>query len=262
MKALVAYDGSLNSKTALKYGLQKMNKLGGEVVVLHVFNRSMFIDYDGGPGAERMARIESARHIEDARRILEEAGNTASRIMVEEGSPRDEIVRIARAENVDIIYCPPAYRSISGTAPCPVSVIPANILVPLDNTDISPDRMEQIISEAKATGSAVILLGIIPIHIYSKWEEAELNKVGRETSLLMKRTKKILNEHRIETKEIVRSGYPDEEILKVADDYPITMIILPPGGNEPSELSKAAVILSDRESGVAGRPFVLMGAAG
>lgn len=258
MKALVAYDGSLNSKTALKYGIQKVAEKGGEIVALHVFNRGMFIDYDAGPGAEQMARIESARYVEDARRILEGAGDIMSRIIVEEGDPAEEIIRLANAESADIIFSPPAYRSIVKNAPCPVSIIPGNVLVPLDNTDVPAATLDRISEEVKATGSKVILLGIVPIHIYSKWEKTELEKIKRETSVLMKRVKKKLNEKHVETKEIIRSGYPDEEIIGVADEYPISMIIMPAEANEPSELSKAAAILSDRESAVTNKPLVLV----
>ncbi len=258
MKALVAYDGSLNSKTSLKYGIRKVKEKGGELIVLYVFNRSMFIDYDAGPGAEQLARIESARHVEEARSILEGAGDTKSRIVVEEGNPPEEILRLATEENADVIFSPPRYRSIVKSAPCPVSIIPGNILVPLDNTDVSPAALDLISEEVKATGSKVILLGIVPIHIYSKWEKAEVEKIKRQTSVLLRQVKKNLNERRVETKEIIRSGYPDEEILKIADEYPVSMIIMPAGGNEPSELSKAAAILSDREAGITNKPLVLV----
>jgi len=261
MKVMVAYDGSLNSKTALKYAIQKVKQGIGELVVLHVFDRSLFIDYDAVPGAEQMARIESARYVEDARRILEGAGNTKSRIIVEEGDPAEEILRLANAESVDIIFSPPRYRSIAKRAPCPVSIIPGNIVVPLDNTDVPAVTLDLISDEAKATDSKVILLGIVPIHIYNKWEKKELETIKRETSVLMKRVKKNLNERKVETKEIIHSGYPDEEILRVADQYPVSMIIMPTGGNVPSELSKAAAILSDGESGITNKPLVLVHSA-
>jgi nucleotide-binding universal stress UspA family protein len=259
MKALVAYDGSLNSKTALRYGIQKVKDSGGELIVLHVFNSSVFIGYDSSPSAEKIARIESARYVEDARNTLERSGpEIRSRIVVEEGNPVDEIVRYATSEHVDIIFSPPGYKAIVKNSPCPVSIMPGYIIVPLDDTDISALTLDRIGKEAKATGSRVILLGIVPVHIYGKWEKQELEKVKRETSVLLKRVKKLLGEKEVETKEIIRSGYPDEEIAKVADDYPVSMIIMPAGANEPSELSKAAAILSDSESGLTNKPLVLV----
>ena len=73
-KVLVAYDGTLQSKEALRYGMQRVRETGGEVIALHVFNSNIFIDYDSLPWTQEAARKESARHVEDARRLVEQAG--------------------------------------------------------------------------------------------------------------------------------------------------------------------------------------------
>jgi nucleotide-binding universal stress UspA family protein len=259
MKALIAYDGSLNSKKALEYGIRKVKETGGQLIVLHVFNSGLFIGYDASPNAERMARIESARFVEDARSMLDGTGpGLRSEIVVMEGNPADEVVRYAVAEHVDIIFAPPSGKAIVKNSPCPVSIVPGCILVPLDNTDVSTHTLERIRQEAKETASKVILLGIVPVHIYTKWEKKELEKVKHDTSVVLKKVKKWLNENDTQTTEILRSGYPDEEITRVAGDHPVTMIVIPAEGNEPSELTKAAAILSDRESGPANRSFVLV----
>lgn len=259
MKILVAYDGSLNSKTALRYGIQRAKEGGGGIIVLHVFNKGLFIDYDASPKAEGMARIESARYVEDARRILEESGkDIASRIIVEEGNPAEETLRYAESENVDLIFSPPGLGAQLKNALCPVSIIPGYVVLPLDNTECSPATLDRMVAEIKATLSKVILLGIVPIHIYNKWEKGELRKVEKETSALMKRVRKFLTEQQIETKEIMRWGYPDEEIAKIADEFPVSFIVMPAKGEEPSELSKAAAILSEKDSGNVGRPPVFL----
>jgi nucleotide-binding universal stress UspA family protein len=49
----------------------------------------------------------------------------------------------------------------------------------------------------------------------------------------------------VEVSEVLRSGYPDEEILKAAEEYAVSLIMLPAGGKTPSELTKAASILLD-----------------
>ena len=74
MKILALYDGTIQSKTALRYGIKKAKEKGGELLVLHVFQSSLFIDYDAGPRAEEIARGESMRHLGDAKSILAEAG--------------------------------------------------------------------------------------------------------------------------------------------------------------------------------------------
>lgn len=259
MKILVAYDGSINSKTALRYGIQRIAEAGGEIVVLHVFNSAVFIDYDAGPKAEATARIESARHVEDARRILEkEALGVKSRIIVDEGIPVEEIVRRASSESVDMILSPPAYKSLVRNAPCPVSIIPGYLLLPLDGTDVSAFTIDRVVKEAKATNSKVVLIGVIPVNLYSKWEKEEIKKVEKGVSAQMKHVKKVLGELKIETKELMRRGYPDEEIVKVAEEYPVSMIIMPTGGDKPSELSKAAAILSEEQPATANKPLILL----
>jgi nucleotide-binding universal stress UspA family protein len=246
MKILVAYDGSLNSQTALKYGIRKVKEVGGSLFALHVFNSSMFIDYDAGPNAVEMARKESSRYVEDARRIIAETGaDIHAKVFMEEGNPGEEIVSFARTETIDLIIAPPRYKAIVKNASCPVSIIPGNIVLAVDNTDSYLAILDRVEKEAVATFSKVIVLGIVPIHLYSKGEKKEIEGIKKGTEKAMKNVKKLLNKNGIETKEIMRSGYPDEEIVKVADEYPISMIIVPESGDSPSELGKAANIIID-----------------
>ena len=246
MKILVAYDGSINSQLALKYGLGKAREIGGSLVALYVFNSSMFIDYGAGPNAEKLARKESSLHVEDAKRIIAESGSTAyANLYTAEGNPEEETVRVARTELIDLIIVPPRYKSIVKNAPCPVSIIPGNILLPVDNTDSYLTVLDKVAKEATETASKVIVLGIVPIHLYSKGENREVEKIRKETETAVKKVKKLLINNGIETKEIMRSGYPDLEIVKVADEYPVTMIIVSESGDTPSELGKAANIIID-----------------
>jgi len=46
MKIMVAYDGTLQAKEALVYGIEKARTKGGEVIALQVFNSPLFVDYD------------------------------------------------------------------------------------------------------------------------------------------------------------------------------------------------------------------------
>ena len=246
MKILVAYDGSLNSRTALQYGIRKVREVGGNLFALHVFNSSMFIDYDAGPNAVEMARKESSGYVEEARRIIAESGaDISAGLFTAEGNPKEEIINFARAEMIDLIIAPPRYKAIVKEAPCPVSLIPGNIVLPVDNTDSYLAILDRVEKEAATTGSKVIVLGIVPIHLYSRGEKREIENIKKGTETSLKNVKKLLNKKGIETKEIMRSGYPDEEIVKVTDEYPITMIIVPESGDTPSELGKAANIIID-----------------
>jgi nucleotide-binding universal stress UspA family protein len=246
MKILIAYDGSLNAQAALKYGLEKAKERGGRLTCLHVFNSSMFIDYDAHPGAEEIARREALKYVQDARRIVSESNVDPDAVVImEEGNPEEEIEKYAREENIDLIISPPRYKSVAKNSPCPVSIIPGYILVPLDKIENFVKVSALVTKEAGATGSKVILLGVVPVHLYSQWEKKEVEKITKETSATIGKAKKILQGQGIETKDFIRSGYPDEEIAKVAEEYPISMIVIPEGGDTPSELGKAASMLID-----------------
>ena len=150
---------------------------------------------------------------------------------------------------MDLIIVPPRYKSVVKKAPCPVSIMPGNILLPVDNTDSCLTILEKVAKEATETASKVIVLGIVPIHLYSRGEKKEIERIRKETETAVKKVKKLLVNSGIETKDIMRSGYPDVEIVKVADEYPVTMIMVSENGDTPSELGKAAnIIIDDSEN--------------
>jgi nucleotide-binding universal stress UspA family protein len=113
MKIMVAYDGTLQAKDALVYGMEKAREKGGEVVAFHVFNSPLFIDYDATPGAESLARAESDRLVEEAKTIIREKGKgVKTSLFTGEGNPDEEVIAFAREEHADILLCPPRYTSI------------------------------------------------------------------------------------------------------------------------------------------------------
>jgi nucleotide-binding universal stress UspA family protein len=113
MKVLVAYDGTTQSKDALRYGLEKVKSEGGELIAMHVFPANLFNGYDAIPEARDEARRESAAYIEEAKKILQENGKGLKVCIVEGyGVPGDEILRYAEEQNVDVLLCPPRFKSI------------------------------------------------------------------------------------------------------------------------------------------------------
>jgi len=261
MKILALYDGTIQSKTALRYGIKKSQENGGELVVLHVFQSSLFIDYDAGPRAEEIARAESSRHLRDAEALLAEGDTGVQyRIVSEEGDPEEEALRYAATERPDLLLAAPRYKAIVRKAGCPVRIIPGMILVPMDNSDTLLADKENIIDEALAAGSKVMLLGVVPVHLYSAGEKKELAKVRKGTAGALKTTAQALRDRGVEVSDVIRDGYPDEEILKAAAEFSASLIMFPAGGKTPSELTKAAIILLD-EPERAYMPIRLMRAA-
>jgi nucleotide-binding universal stress UspA family protein len=244
MKILVVYDGTLQAKKALNYGIHAVGESGGELLLLQVFDRSAFVDYDAGPRAEDAARAERAGHLAWAMRHLqEEAPGLLVRIIEEEGDTVSRAVHHAATEHVDLLLAPPAFRVLRTTAPCAVRIIPGLILLPLDSSGSPAAGVGEVVREATLTGSPVLLLGIVPVHLYSREEKLELEAVRQETEASVRRVKGLLAGQGIEVRDAIRSGYPDEEILKAAEEHSASLIMLPAGGVTPSELSKAASIL-------------------
>ena len=116
MKVMVAYDGTLQAKEALVYGMDKARENGGEVIALHVFNNRMFIDYDANVDAEAIARRESARFVEEAKTLIREKSNGVhASLFTSEGNPEEEVISFAKASQADVLLCPPKFKGIIDT---------------------------------------------------------------------------------------------------------------------------------------------------
>jgi nucleotide-binding universal stress UspA family protein len=249
MNILVVYDGTLHAKKALLYGMKKLREAGGELTVLQVFDPRLFIDYDAGPKAEELARKEASQSLAEARQIIsEEAAGISVRVISDEGDAAQKVLEYAEAERPSLVLAPSRYRELATTLPCPLTVVPGTILVPMDNTGSPAASTDRIVSEAVSTGSKVLLLGVVPVHLYSREEKKDLERVKKEITAAMKKLKITLAEKGIAVSEIIRSGYPDEEILKAAGEHAVSLILLPSGSMVPSELTKAtAIILEESE---------------
>jgi hypothetical protein len=246
MKIISIYDGTLQAKKALNFGIHRVRESGGELILLQVFDMSAFIDYDAGPRAEEMVRAEMARHLDWAKRHLQEnAAGLSVRFITEEGDTIARAVHYAEAEDVDLLLAPPRFQSVRKAVSCPVRLIPGPIVVPLDSSGSPAAGVDDIIREATLAGSPVLLLGVVPVHLYSREEKHELEAVRKGTVATVRQMKEVLVGRGIEVRDIVRSGYPDEEILKAADECAASLIMLPAGGITPSELTKASAILLD-----------------
>jgi len=249
MNILVVYDGTLHAKKALLYGLKKIREASGEMTVLQVFDPRPFIDYDAGPQAEEMARKEASKSLAEARKIVnDQATRIAVRFISDEGDAAQKVLEYAEAEQPGLVLAPPRYRDLAKTLTRPLTLVPGTILVPMDNTGSPAASVDRIVYEAESTGSKILLLGVVPVHLYSREEKKDLERVKKEIIAAIKKLKKTLAEKGIAVSEIVRSGYPDEEILKVASEHAVSLILLPSGSTVPSELSKAtAIILEESE---------------
>jgi nucleotide-binding universal stress UspA family protein len=245
MKILIAYDGTLHAKRALQYGIHKVSKAGGELIVLQVFDRSMFIGYDAHPGAEDLYRREAEEQLREARKIIAaKASGVPVTVITAEGDSISVVLDQAETARPDLVLVPPRFRNVAKSLSCQIIQIPGTIMVPVDSVAATA-TLDAIVQEAQALGGSVLLLGIVPIHLYSREEKSEIAKVRKETIAAAKEMKKRLADKGVTASELIRMGYPDEEILRAAEEYAVSLIMLPSGGATPSELNKAAAILLD-----------------
>lgn len=131
------------------------------------------------------------------------------------------------------------------------------ILVAVDNTIPSKDAIKYAINIAKATDSRLVVLGIIPIHLYNKWER-ELEVVEEATKKALDLMKEMSERSGVKVITMIRSGYPDEEIIKVSTECDVSMVIISSGKGDNSELCKAATILLNEFARPLKKPLVLV----
>lgn len=217
-------------------------------MVLSVFPAGLFSGYDG-MHAESRARREYAASLEEARTMLKTYGKGLEvSLYSAEGDPEEAIVATAESEQVDIILITPRYRRVMNKTSIPIAVVPGTLLLPVDSSREALSIVEQVAGESRESGSAVVVLGIIPVHLYSRSEAQELETVHQRTVATLDRVSAALRERGVNVRTMVRSGYPDDEIIRAASEVSASTIIFSGGGITPSELRKAAhVLMTDRE---------------
>ncbi len=112
MRIMVAYDGTSQSKEALRYGIQKVSELGGELIAMQVLDPLLFLDYS--VSALDAARSEAARIREEAKALLRaEAAGIRASVVWTEGDPEAMLVSYAEDRFIDVLLCPPRYRFVA-----------------------------------------------------------------------------------------------------------------------------------------------------
>jgi len=113
MKMLIAYDGTLQSKDALRFGLAKAKETGARVAILSVFDTEAFVDYEISPNQMETARKQSAARLDEARVIVKtEGAGVDVGIYTAEGDPEAQTLEFALHEGVDFLLCTKKYGGI------------------------------------------------------------------------------------------------------------------------------------------------------
>lgn len=126
MRILAVYDGTLNSKDVVRYGLFRAKTTGGELHIIHVLNSALITEY-AGFNAEEAARRELSYYLNDAEKIIAEVGKGIRvSFTTMDGIPEEEFVLYAKENKIDLILIPERYAEIGRRAPCRVSIVPSD----------------------------------------------------------------------------------------------------------------------------------------
>lgn len=139
-KILVGIDFSEHAETALRYGVEFAKSFGAELLLCHIVPRADMLS-QLPPGGEayfppNLAELQQQEARQRCQELLEGTGLSRGRIILSEGSPFVELIRIARAEEVDLLVIGTHGRGaiahmllgsvaerVVRKAPCPVLVV-------------------------------------------------------------------------------------------------------------------------------------------
>src|SRR5208337_796023 len=101
MRILAVYDGTLNSKDVVRYGLFRAKSTRGELHVIHVLDSTLFVEYEGF-NAEETARRELANYLADAEKIIADVGKGIKvSFTTMDGIPEEEFIKYAKENSID-----------------------------------------------------------------------------------------------------------------------------------------------------------------
>lgn len=186
-KILIPIDFSKPSKNALEHAAQICKKFDSKLHLLHVytsFNMSVLPDIDVVDFQRNDAETKEliAEELNNIGNELHQKYNVSYQIEIRDGSISKEIAAAAKECNADLIVMGThgvsgfeefflgsnAYRTVTAST-IPVLTIQENsnpsdyqkILVPIDSSNHTRDKISQVVSFAKIFNSKVYLIGLI-----------------------------------------------------------------------------------------------------
>lgn len=113
MRVTVSYDGTLQSKEALRFAIGQAREKGAALSVLHVFNSGLFVDYEAGLNAIDFAKRQSRAYLDEAKAIIGSEGKGVNvGVYTVEGDPEEELLSFAQSQKTDFIVCTPSLKSV------------------------------------------------------------------------------------------------------------------------------------------------------
>jgi nucleotide-binding universal stress UspA family protein len=240
MRILLATDGSSHSRRATRWLRDLAMPAGATVTVLAV------AVLDEPPrDAQTMTELRAAI-ARKARGVAERAAQTLGRrwrqveVVIREGDPRVEIVRVADEMHVELIVLGArglgrVNRFLIGStslaaaryATCPVAIVRGRphktkrVLVPIDGSSGSRAALRFISVSELEHDSRVTLLHVLPRGLGE-----DERKQHAEAETLLREAGATLAESRRSIDHLVAAGDPAREIVKIARSRDVDLIIL------------------------------------
>jgi len=126
----------------------------------------------------------------------------------------------------------------------------SKILVPTDGSKTAQKSVEYAIELAKQTGATIMLLSVIdkslfvtksipavaaPTHLAEPIEDY----LRQAADTYIEKAEKLCKENNVQSKKVIRSGHPEEEIIREAEKSKVDLIIM---GSHGRSAIKAAVL--------------------
>ncbi len=124
MRILAAYDGTLNAKDVLRYGLYRIRKSGGELKVLHMLDSEILKDFEEFEACASLMN-EAARNLEEARKIVDESGKGRQVEFIScKCGLAHELMSYAEEGRFDLILVPQKFAGVARSSLSRVSIVP------------------------------------------------------------------------------------------------------------------------------------------
>jgi nucleotide-binding universal stress UspA family protein len=256
MRLLLASDGSADATQAAEWVAASSLPEGASILILSVVTLQDVTSRQipiASPLAERL-REEGRRAAEQTRAVLGSSG-TAAAVRVEEGDAREEIIRVAEEWNADLVvvgsrglgraqgfFLGTVSLAIARHSPCPVLVVKGrtrglgSAVVALDGSEDALNALRFFAQWPKRSDLTLHLVGVVervpfprtaPSMIRAELQAAVAAVEGERRDALaqaLAAARSVLPA--AETTETVTSGDPAGEVLRIADENAVDLIVL------------------------------------
>lgn len=205
MRILVAYDGTLNAKDVVRYGLYRAKATGGDLKILHMFDSGALSDFEGFDIYEAF-KNEAALHLTELRKIIDES-EVAKRVELIscEGGLERELLDYAEEGRFDLILVPQKFAAIAQESLSRVVVVPRDysrfkVLLVDDEVEFA-----QVLSKR-------LNLKNFRTEVVTRGEEA-LEYIGRESPDIVLLDLRMPGMDGIDVLKNIKALYPDVQVI-------------------------------------------------